>query len=180
MQDVQPIEIQNVLNVYKRKIILNDVTSHILIIDYSTKISFCQINFSATRSFHANISWAEKIKVLATWFKVFLLSTNNYWYFYEWASEPVSQSVSEWMNERLLLTTKWELFHLHRGRAKQKNMCASDRPTDPKILPPTLTFLCQKNNRSAKSGNSSLFPCLFPTSTIDAWLLRCWRFLISV
>jgi hypothetical protein len=171
MQDVQPIETQNVLNVYKRKIILNDVTSHILIIDYNTKISFCQINFSATRSFHANISWAEKIKVLATWFKVFLLSTNNYWYFYEWASEPepVSQSVSEWMNERLLLTIKWELFHLHRGRAKQKNMCASDRPTDPKILPPTLTFLCQKNNRSAKSGNSSLFPCLFPTSTIDAF-----------
>jgi hypothetical protein len=31
-------------------------------------------------------------------------------------------------------------------------------------------FYAKKNNRKAKSGNSSPFPCLFPTSTIDAWL----------
>jgi hypothetical protein len=27
---------------------------------------------------------------------------------------------------------------------KKKNMCVSDRPTDPKILPPTLTFFMPK------------------------------------
>jgi hypothetical protein len=29
-------------------------------------------------------------------------------------------------------------------KAKKNNMCASDRPTDPKILPPTLTFFIPK------------------------------------
>jgi hypothetical protein len=47
---------------------------------------------------------------------------------------------------------------------KKKNMCVSDRPTDPKILPSTLTFFMQKKKkRSTKSGYSSPFP----TSTID-------------
>ena len=41
-----------------------------------------------------------------------------------------------------------------------KKMCVSDRPTDPNI------FYAKKKNRSTKSGNSSLFPCLFQTSTI--------------
>ena len=41
---------------------------------------------------------------------------------------------------------------------KKKNMCVSDRPTDPNI------FYAKKNDRSAKFENSSLFP----PSTIDA------------
>ena len=44
----------------------------------------------------------------------------------------------------------------------QKKICVHFRSTDPN------TFYAKKNNRSAKSGNSSPFPCLFPTSTIDA------------
>ena len=44
-------------------------------------------------------------------------------------------------------------------------------PIDPKILPLTLTFFMpKKKNRSVKSGNSSPFPCLFQTSTIDGRL----------
>ena len=47
-------------------------------------------------------------------------------------------------------------------------MCVSDRPTDLKILPPTLTFFMpKKKNRLAKSRNLSPFPCLFPTSIIE-------------
>ena len=53
---------------------------------------------------------------------------------------------------------------------KKINMCVSDRPTHSNI------FYANKNNRSAKSRNLSPFP----TSTIDAWPLRYWCFLISV
>ena len=59
-----------------------------------------------------------------------------------------------------------ECQKVQKAKAKKKNMCVSDRPTDPKILPPTLTFFMPIKNGSAKSGNLSQFPCLFPTSTI--------------
>ena len=52
---------------------------------------------------------------------------------------------------------------------QKKNVCVSNRPTDPNI------FYAKKNNRSAKSGNSSLFPCLFLTSTIDS--VSCFNLL---
>ena len=47
-------------------------------------------------------------------------------------------------------------------RPKKKNMCVSDRPTNPKILLPT-----KKKIWSSKSGNSS--PCLFQTNKISSF-----------
>ena len=45
-----------------------------------------------------------------------------------------------------------------------KNMCVSDRPTDPKILPPTLTFFMPIDRQNPKIR----LRLAFPTSTIDA------------
>jgi hypothetical protein len=62
---------------------------------------------------------------------------------------------------------KIKILFLNQFLRPKKIICVL--PIDPKILPPTLTFFMpKKNNRSAKSGNSSPFQCLFPTSTIDA------------
>jgi hypothetical protein len=38
-----------------------------------------------------------------------------------------------------------EMKKIQIGNGKKKNMCVSDRPTDPKIIPPTLTFFMAKN-----------------------------------
>ena len=53
---------------------------------------------------------------------------------------------------------------------QKKNMCVSDRPTD--FTADRNILYAKKNNRSAKSRYSSPFPCSFPTSTIDALILR--------
>jgi hypothetical protein len=39
---------------------------------------------------------------------------------------------------------------------KKKNMCVSDRPTDPKILPPTLTFFMPKKNKKIDRQNPEI------------------------
>ena len=54
--------------------------------------------------------------------------------------------------------TTYTAIH-QKGKVKKKNRCVSDRPTDPKKI-------YAIKYRSAKSGNSSPFPCLFLTSTI--------------
>jgi hypothetical protein len=58
----------------------------------------------------------------------------------------------------------------------QKKMCVSDRPTDPKILPATLTFFMPKKIIDRQNPEIRLpFPYLFPTSTIDS--VSCLNFL---
>ena len=39
---------------------------------------------------------------------------------------------------------------------KKKNMCVSDRPTDPKILPPTLTFFMPKKTKKIDRQNPEI------------------------
>jgi hypothetical protein len=58
------------------------------------------------------------------------------------------------------------------SKAKQK-ICVF--PINPKILPPTLTFFMPKEKIDRQNPEILLFQCLFPNSTIDAWLLRYWR-----
>jgi hypothetical protein len=85
----------------------------------------------------------------------------------------LNTSHRELTNKINMIGLDFSNFYIYIRPKTKKKICVF--PIDPKMLTLTLTFFMPKKNRSAKSGNSSLFPCLFPNSKIDAWLLRYWR-----
>ena len=98
-----------------------------------------------------------------TGYKVlFDLTSLIYIYMYIISSKSCENTTSSNMSWIFMLII-WIHYFIHHI---PKNRCVSDRPT--------LTFFMPKKNRSAKSRNSSPFPCLFLTSTIFFISLYIW------